>query len=367
MSVSLCIFGACVLFMGWRGWRLGLRQVLIQALASILALLASTLMTPLLLKLLGGVLSLWLIWLVGGMAIFILVLIIATRILKLLLEPLSPPPLLSKSSGLSLNAGLGVLIGLLLVWGVNFVSAMVTLSRGQLLQAEQTVLERMAGSEMQWLVTWSAQASQLSPLETSLLGALAFNPAAIIGDVQQLVISADLRALINDTDAQLLMRKNNLMDLRKLPLFSDLMANKAARDLAQRVAEAGYANGEEAVALQFARAWRGYDFLTQMLRDEEVQRLLQEKNLVEQIASGDQIAIMRNPALWQLLRRLTLLMQTAYHEPHDQTLTIDALPAQPGSPSIIYRWQSEDNVTHYSPLAEVPVKFQASAVPVKLP
>lgn len=400
MDISLIVFCVTVAFFAYRGFRRGLGASLSRILGLLAGYGVAIIFTP--------SLSAWLqaetelqgiaVFLLAGISLFLGGGLLVSLMFSLVARLFVKKQTLSTAS--SVGGGVvgilaGIVIGLTLVWGLDFLQTLQFAKNAENTAfAEQksqktttddskpasenpvvrdtrvadgrdkkNAIEKAAAYVAGSAVTVAAQAMNISPEMSQASKALIQSPGQTVVQMQRLFKSEPLTTLLNERHSQTLLQQGNTRAVVQLPAFQRLIEHPDFSGLMQA---AGLSvQSEEQIAVQLSRLWRRAQ---QVKNNPQLQDIMSDPAFLEQLQSGNPFALLTNPKLQTLA---DIVYTSGIQEPvtqpgefssesasdfmtGDTTRSVPVIPdadrasttAKPETK--IYRWVDDQGRVHYS-------------------
>ncbi len=396
MHISTIVFFALLAFFTWRGYQKGFIQSITRILSWIVAYPAAIFFTKPFAKWLiaNTALDGLLVYFIAGTSIFLAVSLIVTLLLNLLAKLIPENETTEKSSKIG-GAGVGVLmgaiIGLLVVYGLNLITAPkpapATIANSNNTAQEPAVsqhensttavgvpritdLEKsrdsfIEASAKKLIGTAAATAVDLAlddKTTTQVTKAFVEDPQSMLTNVQQVVNNDQLKHLMSDEKIQSIMTTGDTHALMRDPAFKELMNDPNVQALMTQ-SDVGSDAGSQAAAEKMITAWNR---VQNIKHDPRVIAIISDPEFQQQLNSPNKLQLMMNPKLNQLTEiifnneAIPANGMTRYQVRDVNTANQANTATQPAqaeddgkAPATIYRWTDENGQVHYS---DKPVK-----------
>lgn len=351
-DISLIIFLIFVAFSAWNGYRKGAVRILGKLVGLVSGYIAAfSYIKPASAWVqahtaFDGLLS----YAVAGMAVFIIASSTTYFIFGLLQKLLSASnesadkKAQSGWGGALLGAGLGMVIGGVLVWGYTLFSGLLA-TKGQMAIPQPSAFQRQVNQLVGDGIKKAVKVSTGSEEAASTAAVLLVSPAENIekfnrimhkGEVQALLSNPQARRALDKRDASALLRNESFKRLTSDPDFYELASNLGLNQPGGELAE-NLANKFTQVWAQINQVKDDPEFIN-LMQDPEVQELMQSRNIY---------GMLNSPKVEALLAKVTST-KTAPITPANTSANPQLEPGQPAKPKEIYRWVDEKGQVHYS-------------------
>jgi len=307
---AIGITAAVVLLCTGYGARAGLGKVARQIIASCLALVLATYLSPLIATAFKAWLPFGLVWFVASLAVFFFVAIAAHKTLALFAQGIYLPKWLSLTGGGLLMGGIGALGMGLLLWAVQFSVSLQSMAASAQV-ARSAGLYRWACAEVDVLVRLSLLASGIEGPLAASLGRLSAEPGFYLQQVVSLALSSELKVFWEDANAQELMQQQDDLALSRLFSGQQLLQNPAAQNLVQAL-PFDTAQAQIQFIKQVRQVWQ---VKLRLMQDAEIQALLADGSLAAQAARQDLLGLFLNPHWQPFLRRIQAMVMSPVEPP----------------------------------------------------
>lgn len=212
------------------------------------------------------------------------------------------PSLASRAGGSVLGAAWALTLCLVLVWGVESLAGLTGSA-----DPPESVTGTVARTVATGLARTAASRGTGDALAASAAAAMVEDPAGFTEMVRRLAGSEDLRRLATDPDLPALLAEARVAELAARPELARLMEDPAFMDAARRlrILDTGDAGSPEDVASALTGALAPWsEALTALKLDPEAMESARRLDLPRRVASGQLVALLRDPDFATLSARV---------------------------------------------------------------
>lgn len=351
MPLLTLIFAGWLLVMFLRGWFRGFWSMLAGLLALVAAYALAIALAPVLAPRFEaiGVPPAFSVA-VAATAVWMLSTLVLTFTFKLLVGPLARREgWLGNLGGGLVGVAFGAVTGLFAVWGYSFVKTM--LDENTAYVSETSPLEGVAAGFVSRLTEAGMSASGASEAMRDLAAAAMRQPGKLMNNARELAKTPALQELMQDPEAQALMRAGDSEALQETEAFKKLMGTPEAESLLSTLVEKSQST-DEFMEDKLA----AISIKVQEMRDNpEAIALAQDPEVIALVEQENPWKILSHPKIQKLWKILSENKPTLNINAREE----NAEPAR--SEDATYRWVDDDGTVHYSDQRAIPASKRESA------
>ena len=405
MSQSILLIGFAVwlLYQAWRGYKRGLWVTVISGIAVVVAYLVSLFAGPKLAAVVEG----FGIQSYLGLAVAFPITFFAAYYMLIKLPFVFIPSLRAESHrrallGSAVGAGVGCVSGLIVVWFVNLLLSMQTLSQPSLASAEQAApaslvqsasgaLNQLATGFVAGTVEAVADVAGAEDEQLVMMSAVIREPTVVIGGMRDIMQSPEMAGLLRSEKTTSMMAINDVNSLKssdefsalvKLPAMQNMLSylkTDMAKDSKDALAE--QTDGSLFVAEQLTYVWRRMAYLK---TDPRFIELTSDDDLQAALRANNPVKLMANTK-FQRLASLVLdgadgldeqqlssvlsgqnsdgrpVFNTMHNEGGAELSDRSMLDSQSYTPQIVFKWQDNEGQWRYSDWEKIPLDKRSTA------
>lgn len=354
MDWSLIIFLIVILFFAYRGYRKGLLKSVARILSVVAGYVCALLYTGQVSQLVESVSGLQGIvaFLVASLTLFfgagLVVSLLFWLFAKLLLGE-APVSTASAYGGAAVGAATGLLLAIVVIWGLAFVRDSSPAAAPASTTAENpSKVEKLANRIAGKAVASAMSLGSANPEVAKLTAAMAAAPADMVQRAQRLAQSEDMVAILNDPRSQAALDSGDYEAVRRLPAFQRLVNNPDMLVIANASglladASAGNQALDVALATQLTDIWGRAQ---RVKNNQRVQEIIGDAEFQQRIRSGNPLDLLTNDKLLELAD--IIFAEDAPPGRSGTGQSGGARQARPKSEKKLYRWVDDKGNIHYS-------------------
>jgi len=354
MDWSLFLFLIVILFFAYRGYRKGLLKSVARISSVLAGYVCAFLYTGQVSQLVESVSELQGIvaFLVASLTLFfgagIVVGLLFWLFAKLLLGD-GPVSAASAWGGAAVGSATGLLLAIVVVWGIAFVRDSSPAAAPASTNAENpSRVEKLANRIAGRAVASAMSLGSANPEIVKLTAAVAESPADMVLRVQRLAQSEDMAAILNDPRSQAALDSGDYEAVRRLPAFQRLVNNADMQVIANASgllagASAGNQALDAALAAQLTDIWGRAQ---RVKTDQRVQEIIGDAEFQQRIRSGNPLDLLTNDKLLELAD--IIFAEDAVAGQTGTGQSSGARQTQPESEKKLYRWVDDKGNIHFS-------------------
>ena len=308
MDWSLIIFIVVILWFGFRGYRNGMLKSVSRILSLIAGYACAILLTGTFSQVVASQLGLH--GIIGLMLSSIILFIGASTLVSLIFWTVSrlvfedgEPSTASTIGGAVVGSLVGVLFGIMIVWGLSFARDMNLSGAGPAATPQESggieaLANRVAGSAVGAALTMGPAGPEVARFSSALLE----SPGEIVQHGQRLMEGPELKALVQNPANQQVLSRGDLVAVQSLPEFQALAQNPDMRAIAAAAGldEEASRNGRSVdaeLAQQMVNLWGR----TQLIKNNpRVQEIVNNPGFQRKLQSGDPMELLNSAELLEL-------------------------------------------------------------------